>query len=123
MSVPRHYYLGFALALLAVGLSGLRADEAPKGRPTPTPIVFSAPRSDTVSSNLNQIGTKSSPLTDLESGLTKPFQIFDAGRSSGDFQPANRFVPQTPSTPALSNRKLKEALDKRAEDNYLLRGG
>src|SRR4051812_7435583 len=116
MSVRFYHRLGVALSLVAATL-GLRAEDAAKGRATP--IVFSAPRSDTVSSNLNQISTRSSPLSDLESGLKKPFEIFDTGRSSAVI-PANKFATPTPSTPALNKRSLKDALDKRAEDSYLL---
>ena len=44
------------------------------------PIIFSEPKSDTVSTNLNQLDLKASPFKDLESDLKKPFQIFDSGR-------------------------------------------
>jgi hypothetical protein len=112
------YYPGFALAWLMAAPLALAADEAPKGRPTP--IIFSAPKSATLSSNLNQMGTKSSSLRDLESGLTKPFEILESGRSSGGFQPPNRFAQPPPSAPSVNNKKLKDVLDKRAEDSYLL---
>jgi len=116
MSVRSQLYLGFALACLT-GPVAWAADDAPKGRPAP--IVFSAPKSDAVSSNLNQMGNKSSSLMDLESGLRKPFEIFDAGRSSGGYQPPNRFAPPVaPGT--IPNRRLREAMDKRADESYLL---
>lgn len=118
MSVRLHHSLALALSGLVAGSSGLRADEAPKG--PPTPIIFSAPRSDTVSSNLNQIGTRSSALKNLESGLKQPFEMFDNSRSSGELQPPSRFTPATPSSPVLNNKKFKDALDKRAEESYLM---
>ncbi|HEX5222653.1 MAG TPA: hypothetical protein VFZ59_24065 [Verrucomicrobiae bacterium] len=116
MRVGAAYQVGLTLALLGAGQWTLpAADEAPK--PRQAPIVFSTPKSDTVSSNLNQIGTKSSSLRSLESGLTKPFEIFDSSRP---VQPPARFAPVTPSTPAVNNRKLKDVLDRRAEESYLL---
>ena len=118
MSYRSSYCFGVTLGLLAVTQPAFPADNVPKGRPTP--IIFSAPKSDTVSSNLNQMGTKSSSLLDLESGLTKPFEILDAGRSSGGFQPPNRFAPPAPSVPSINQKKLKDVLDKRAEESYLL---
>ena len=116
MSFRSQYYSGLTLALFAVGRMLLHADDAPKG--PPTPIIFSAPKSDSVSSNLNQMGAKSSSLRNLESGLKKPFEIFDNGRSGG-VQLPNQFTPPTPPPPAI-NRKMKDALDKRAEESYLL---
>jgi len=116
MSLRSRYCFGFALALLAASRLLLHADDTAKGRPAP--IVFSAPKSDTVSSNLNQMGAKSSSLRDLESGLKKPFEIFDNGRS-GPAQAPNQFTPSAPPPPAI-NRKMKDALDKRAEESYLL---
>lgn len=114
MSVCSRYCFGFALALLVGGQLESHADDTAKGRVAP--VIFSAPKSDTVSSNLNQMGTKSSSLRDLESGLKKPFEIFDNGRSGG-VQLPNQFTP-SPSAPAI-NRKLKDDLDKRAEESYL----
>jgi len=116
MRVRLHHCLGLALAGLTIGQPVSQSEEPPRSKPTP--IVFSAPKSDTVSSNLNQFGTRTSPLTDLESGLKKPFQIFDANRSSGEFRPANQFAP---SYPVLKNKRMKDLLEKRAEDSYLLR--
>jgi hypothetical protein len=117
MSVRLHHCHGLALMILAVSLLGLGAEEPAPSRPTP--IIFSAPQSDTVSSNLNQIGTRRSPLTDLESGLKKPFEIFESGRSSSGVRPASRDMRYVPPAPVLNNKKLKDLLDKRAEEMYL----
>lgn len=117
MTVRLHHHLGLALILLATAPLGLRAEEKPRSRPTP--IIFSAPQSDTVSSNLNQISTKTSPLTDLESGLKKPFEVFESGRSSTTYRPASRDMPYVPPPPVLKNKKLKDLLEKEAEDAYL----
>ena len=118
MSVRVHQHLGLAFALIATCLPGLAADESSPKRSTP--VIFSAPRSDTVSSNLNRIGPRSSPLTDLESGLKKPFEIFDSKSSQGEFRSPMNYTPQLPPAPVLNNKKLKDLLDKRAEDRYLL---
>jgi len=111
--------VGAALLLLAAGLSAFAADEPSGNRKTP--VIFSTPRSDTVSSNLNRIGTRSSPLTELESGLKKPFELFERPRSSTDFRGPIKYTPQAPPAPELKNKKLKALLDKQAEDEYLLR--
>jgi hypothetical protein len=101
-----------AAMFLAAGISMARSEEPARQRSTP--IIFSEPQSDTVSSNLNQLTTKTSPFKELESGLKKPFEVF------GSFQPQGRLPPPThksapPSAPPVSNRQLKELIDKRAE--------
>jgi hypothetical protein len=107
-------HLVLATLLLGVGRIGARAEEPAPRRATP--IIFSAPKSDSVSSNLNQLGTRGSPLTDLESGLTKPFEIFP-GRSSDNFRaPPRQF---TPPAPLINSKKLKSLMDKAAEQSYL----
>lgn len=119
MMVRVQQQLGVAFALIATCLPGFAADEpAPKSS---VPLIFSAPRSDAVSSNLNRLGTKSAPLKDLESGLKKPFEIFDPKSVQRDLRGPINYTPQPPAAPVLNNRKLKDLLDKRAEDHYLLR--
>jgi len=116
MNVRLHHQL-ILIACCAVGLTAGRAEEA---KPQPaTPIIFSAPKSDTVSSNLNQLRSKSLPLTDLESGLNKPFDIFP-GHSSDNFRaPLRQF---TPPAPVLNSKKLKSLMEQAAEKKYLLPG-
>jgi hypothetical protein len=116
MNIRSSNQLVLAVILLAASLAGLWAqDTAPRRA---TPIIFSAPKSDSVSSNLNQLGTKSYPLTDLESGLTKPFEIFEGGRSSDSFRaPTMKFAPPAP---VLNSKKLKDLMEKHAEQSYLL---
>ncbi|MFO1513634.1 MAG: hypothetical protein U1F83_12065 [Verrucomicrobiota bacterium] len=118
MNARLQHYLVLAVVVSVASLTGARAEEP--ARSAATPIIFSAPRSDTVSSNLNQIGAKSSPLLDLESGLTKPFEIFDT-KSSRSLRPASKDMRYVPPAPVLSNKKLKDLLDKRAEEMYLTR--
>ncbi len=94
-----------------VGLVSAYAEEP--GRQRGTPIIFSEPKSDTVSSNLNQLDLKISPFKGLESNLKKPFEIFDAGRSIGSFRPPSGLIAP-PAAPA-NNQRIKELIDKRAE--------
>jgi hypothetical protein len=104
-------YAGTAAVFLVVGLAAARA-----GEPAPqrgTPIIFSEPKSDTVSSNLNQLDLKASSFKGLESDLKKPFEIFEWGQSSGAFRPPG--APIAPPITPANNRRLKEILDKRAE--------
>jgi hypothetical protein len=107
-----------AFGAMVVGLvlaTGWVCGEEPARR-TAAPIIFSSPQSDTVSSNLNQMSVKSSPLLNLESDLKKPFQVFESA-------PAARFRPpaklSAPPAPVVNSKKLKELLDKRAEELYL----
>ncbi len=104
-------YAGLVALILISRLALLRADEPP--RLPGAPIVFSAPKSDSVSTNLNQLDSKASPFKGLESDLKKPFQIFDAGRSDGSFRPPASLT-DPPAAPA-NKRRIKELMDKRAE--------
>jgi hypothetical protein len=111
------------LAMVLLGAAGAesRAEEPAPRRATP--IIFSDPKSDSVSSNLNQLSrkNKSSAITDLESGLSKPFEVFDSVPSADGFQgtPYKFNLP----APTLSNKKLKDLLDKQIEQSYLLPDG
>jgi hypothetical protein len=113
MNVRSHRSFGAMALGLVLGAGLLRGEEP--ARRTATPIIFSAPQSDTVSSNLNQISSKPS-LRDLESDLKKPFEIFQTAPQSR-FQPPVKLT--TPPAPVVNSRKLKELLDKRAEEIYL----
>ena len=99
-------------AMFLVGGLAVAYTEEP-ARQRGTPIIFSEPKSDTVSSNLNQLDSKTSPFKGLESDLKKPFEIFDSGRSSGSFRPPSSRI--APSAAPANNRRIKELIDKRAE--------
>lgn len=118
MRVRAHYCLSLLLAVLAPERSNAQAQAKEAARGKPTPIIFSAPKSDTVSSNLNQMGGRTAPLTDLESSLQRPFKIFETERPANEYRPVNPFVAPAP---ALKNRRTKDLLERRAEDRYLLR--
>lgn len=96
---------------LAAGFVTAPAEE-PAGQRA-KPIIFSEPKSDTVSSNLNQLDLKASPFKSLESNLKKPFEIFDWGQSAGGIRPPA--VPIAPPTAPANNRKMKDLLEKREE--------
>lgn len=115
MSFRIRHYPGLALIVLAIGLSAAHADEPAPSRSTPA--IFSSPSTRIVSSNLNQIGTRSSPLTDLESGLKKPFELFNLGLSPADSRPTK--LKYVPPAPVINNKKLKDLMEKRTEDMYL----
>ena len=116
MNLRSWNYTGLAAMFLIAGLAPARGDEPVRQRGTP--IIFSEPKSDTVSSNLNQLDVKASPFKGLESDLKKPFEIFDSSRSIGSFRPPAG--PMAPSAASASNRRIKELIDKRAE--MMLRG-
>lgn len=109
-------YLRFTPFLIATGLalaavlSATGEERLPRrGRS----IQFSEPRSDVVSSNVNQLGTKQTTLKDLEQDLKKPFEVFspvDDPTASFTAPP----VPRTLPSPARSKR-MKELLEKRNE--------
>lgn len=115
MNVPWRKTSGWLVVSLLAGAPLTLRGEEPARR-TAAPIIFSSPQSDTVSSNLNEISLKTSPLRNLESDLKKPFEVFQSG-NAGTFRPPTKF--STPPAPVLNSRKLKELMDKRAEDLYL----
>ena len=103
-------YAGCMAMFLLVGLVGAPAAE-PAPQPT-APIIPSDPKSAVVSSNSNQLDTKTSPFRNLESELKKSFQIFDTGRPDVFFRPP---VGLTEPPAAGNNRRAKETMEKRAE--------
>jgi hypothetical protein len=101
---------GFIIALCA---GAGAAEEAPRSQGTK--IIFSAPKSDTVSSNLSELRDPALPFRKLESGLQKPFEVFDpVGR--GDVRPARAPVPAPQPMP---KRTIKEQMNDRAEEMFL----
>ncbi len=112
-------YLSLAAMFLVGGRMVAHPEEPVRQRGAP--IIFSVPKSDTASTNLNQLDAKASPFRNLESDLKKPFQIFDSGSSGGSFRPPAGLT-DPPAAP-VSNRRIKERMDKRAEMMVLEKDG
>lgn len=111
-----NFRLGFvALLILGSGLL-LRAETPPRSRGTP--IIFSAPKSDAISSNLNELRTPASPFLEMESNLKKPFDLFDSGKPSGSHYPALRTLSPPPQ-PDVKRKSYKDTLNERAEEMFL----
>jgi hypothetical protein len=102
---------GICLAVAAVVLGGLVAGNAQTGgRERGRPIEFSSPRSDEVTTNLNQLTTKKDSLKELEEDLYKPLQSFGASSSlEGVAIPP----PQPPTAPTVQSKRVRELLEKR----------
>jgi len=77
-------------------------------------IIFSDPKNDTVSSNLTELRAPASPFREMESTLSKPFELFEPGKS----RPPQKFVPPPPA-PEVRKRPMKDILNARAEEMFL----
>lgn len=87
-----------------------------RSRDRGAPIIFSSPKTDTISTNLHEVNEKKSPFKNLESEIRKPFEIFDSGPTQPKFKPAQRInnAPQPVNRPGL-----KAILEKSAEEQFL----
>lgn len=97
----------------ALVLSGMLACNAQTGgKERGRSIEFSAPRSDDVTTNLNQLSSKKDGLKQLEEDLYKPLQSF-APKSSleGVVAPMRR----PPVRPAISSKRAKELLERQKD--------
>lgn len=109
------------MLVVLLGLSSAtfaRAEEtpaAPASGSKGTAIIFSAPKSDVVSSNLNEVRAPASPFRDMESSLKKPFQSLNSGRET--FRPAKITAPS--AEPQVRRKSLKEQMNERAEQMFL----
>jgi len=100
--------------LLAVVLPAI-AQQPPSKRGRP--IRFSEPRSDVVSSNVNQLRTSQTSLQELEQSFKKPFELL----SPSDDPVVRLTVPPLRHFPpsAARSRQMKELLEKRNEWVFL----
>ena len=48
-----------------------------RSRDRGAPIIFTSPKTDTISTNLHEVNVKQTPFKNLESEVRKPFEIFD----------------------------------------------
>ena len=79
------------------------------------PIIFTSPKTDTISTNLHEVNVKQAPFNKLESEIRKPFELFDSTPS----QP--RFIPprQINNSPAVNKSNLKALMEKNADEDFL----
>jgi hypothetical protein len=106
--------VGLAALLVVVALSALSADEPARSRGAA--INFSAPQSDAVSTNLNDLRTPTSPFQNLEATLKSPFQSLEKPAPSQSFRDNRKFHQQNQT---LNRKPLKDQLNKRAEAMFL----
>lgn len=108
-----------SVAAVVVGLvvgTTIGANAQDRSRDRGTPIIFSSPKTDTISTNLHEVSEKKSPFKNLESEIRKPFEIFDSGPTQPRFKPS----PQINNAPQPVNRAgLKAILEKSAEEQFL----
>ena len=79
------------------------------------PILFSEPRRDTATSNLNEIVTQKSAPRSLEPGPQKTLDIFSVGDPGANFiMPPLRQLPP----PNVNSKRLKELLERRKDRGF-----
>jgi len=97
--------------LVAVAVSGLLPCGAQTGgRPRSRPIEYSDPRSDEVTTNLDQLTIKKDGVKELEEDLYQPLRSF-APQSSLDGVAAP--LPPSPAPPVIQSKRAKELLERR----------
>jgi hypothetical protein len=104
---------GFAV-MLASSATLLWAEEPV--RPRSAPVTFSGPKSDAVSTNLNDLRTPITPLQEMEGQLKRSFQDPDKSRPAPNFR-ENRRISQQGQ--AARQKSFKENLNQRAEAMFL----
>jgi len=110
----RNLRFGLVTLLILSGVSLLSAQSS--DRPRGNAIIFSGPKSDVVSSNLNELRAPTSPFREMESSLKKPFELFEPSKPGQGSYPALR----TPApAPELKRKSQKELLNQRAEEMFL----
>ena len=108
--------IGYAALLLLSGSAMLCAEEPARSRGTP--IIFSGPKSDAVSTNLNDLRTTTTTrsLHDLESGLKQAMPGIDSPRPGPDLRGYHNTQRQTPPQ---TRQSFKDSMNHRAEDMFL----
>ena len=107
--------LGF-LTLLVLGGVTCAFAQSPD-RPRGNAIIFSGPKTDTVSSNLNELRSPASPFREMESSLKKPFEMFEPGKAGANRMPIMKPIPAP--QPQLKQKPMKDILNERAEAMFL----
>jgi hypothetical protein len=92
-------------------LSGLLAGNAQTGsKERGRPIEFSLPKSDEVTTNLQQLTSKKDSLKQLEEDLYKPLQSF---RPESSLDGVVAPPPRPSSAPPIQSKRVKELLERR----------
>lgn len=118
MKLAMSHNVQFALLVLLILNNGEKLSAQEPQRPRGNAIIFSAPKSDTVSSNLNELRPPNSPFREMESTLKKPFEMFEPNKPGQSSYPASRGMP-IPRQPEVKRRTEKEMLNQRAEEMFL----
>lgn len=100
--------------LLAVTMTSA-AQAQDRSRDRGAPIIFTSPKTDTISTNLHEVNVKQTPFKNLESEVRKPFEIFDKEPTQPRFLPPR----QNNNPPNINKPNLKAMMDKNAEEQFL----
>lgn len=106
--------IGLMTLMVMSGMVVAWAEEPTRSRGTP--VIFSGPKSDAVSTNLNDLQKSAKPLQDLETQLKQSFQSLDGPRTEPSFRESRRIQQQAQP---LNRQTLKADLNRRAEDMFL----
>lgn len=104
------------VAAAAATLLLMAAMTAARAQDRGTPIIFSSPKADAISTNLHEVNVKQSPFKSLESEIRKPFEIFDSTPTRARLKPPQQF---NGAPPPVNKPNLKAILDKSAEEEFL----
>jgi hypothetical protein len=96
-----------AVALCALAVCGAQAADQKGGRP----IEFTAPRSDEITTNLNQLSSKRDTLKQLEGDLYQPLQSFNNNNSS--LEGVTAPIPRRPAPALIDSKRAKDLLERR----------
>lgn len=118
MKLAMYHDVRFGLLVLLMLNGGVKLGAQSPDRPRGNAIIFSAPKSDTVSSNLNELRPPNSPFREMESTLKKPFEMFEPNKPGQSSYPALRGMP-APRQPEVKRKTEKEMLNQRAEEMFL----
>lgn len=114
MNICSNKHFGLAAFLLGSSLLVACGEEPVRSRGAV--VDFSAPKSDVVSTNLNELRKPISPFQELESNLKSPFESLEKPRKGPDFRESRRLIQQQQR---LNQKTLKESLNERAEQMFL----
>jgi len=79
-------------------------------------IIFTPPKSDTVSTNLEKLNQKESPFKGMESSIRKPFGLFDTEATRPKMVVPRKYVPQIQQ---MNQPSMKSILEKTAEEEFI----